>query len=128
MKPADSHRLFETLLARAMTATDPVRALDEASRDRRLPHSLRSSLKRVDRDGVRMAALLVARLRFERLLRGSPEAEEWFERDPASFADAFRRYHAEVAPSAFFPSAEARLFREWRSTTIESPGDFGRRA
>jgi hypothetical protein len=53
----------------------------------------------------------VARLRFERLLRGSPEADAWFERDAAGFTEAFRRYHAGTPPTAFFPGHEARLFR-----------------
>jgi len=69
-----------------------------------------------DADGVRISALLVARLRFERLLRGSPDAEAWFDRDPADFARAFRRYHAAVAPRAFFPVGEAALFAAWRRT------------
>jgi hypothetical protein len=104
---------YEEAVARAMTARDPVEALREAGRDPALPIGLRRALLAADPDGVRMAALLVARLRFERLLRGCPEAEAWFDRDPADFSDAFRRYHAEVPPSAFFPPAEARLFRRW---------------
>jgi hypothetical protein len=68
-----------------------------------------------------MAAILVVRLRFERLLRGSPVAEEWFERDPESFAEAFRRYHAEVPPRAFFPADEAALFRAWRDRRAAPP-------
>jgi len=67
-----------------------------------------------------LAALLVARLRFERLLRGSPQAEAWFDADPEAFAAAFKRYHAEVPPAAFFPQAEARLFRQWVGSRVES--------
>jgi hypothetical protein len=96
-----------------MTAPDPVEALRRASRDTRLPSPMRRALREASADGVRMAALLVAKLRFERLLRGSPEAEDWFERDPAGFSAAFRRYHEAVAPSAFFPPVEARLFHAW---------------
>ena len=94
-------REYETRLAAAMRADDPVAAM-------------RAIHPAVDGDGVQMAALLIARLRFERLLRGSPAAESWFDRDPADFARAFRRYHAEVAPSAFFPADEAALFAAWR--------------
>ncbi|WP_437983851.1 hypothetical protein [Sorangium sp. So ce117] len=104
-------------MARAMTAEDPVAALRAAAEDPALPPALRKALLGADEDGVRMSALLVARLRFERLLRGSPEAEAWFDRDPADFSAAFRRYHAEVPPTAFFPPGEARLFRCW----IEAP-------
>ncbi|MFT3772336.1 MAG: hypothetical protein QM820_43630 [Minicystis sp.] len=113
MTPAAAHARFEEVVVKALAAPDPAAALAKAARDRRLPADLRRALGAASADGVRMAALLVARLRFERLLRGSPEAEAWFERDPEGFADAFRRYHAEVPPEAFFPPAEARLFRRW---------------
>jgi hypothetical protein len=113
--PREAHERFEAIVARAMTAADPVASLRRAARDRRLPPGLRKMLLAAGGDGVRIAALLVARLRFERLLRGSPEAEAWFDADAAGFADAFRRYHAEVPPSAFFPPAEALLFAAWRA-------------
>ena len=67
----------------------------------------------VDEDGLRISALLVVRLRFERVLHGSPMGGEWFERDGADFAAAFKRYHAEVPPTAGSPTAEARLFEAW---------------
>jgi hypothetical protein len=100
-------REYETRLAAAMRADDPVAAV-------------RALHPGADADGVQMTALLVARLRFERLLRGSPDAEAWFDRDPADFAGAFRRYHAEVAPSAFFPADEAALFVAWRRRATPS--------
>ena len=110
---ARAHARYEALVARAMTAEDPVAALRAAAEDPALPPALRRALLGADEDGVRISALLVARLRFERLLRGSPEAEAWFDRDPAEFSAAFRRYHAEVPPTAYFPPGEARLFRRW---------------
>ena len=73
------------------------------------------SLGEVDADGARLAAVLVARLRFERLVQGSNGARTWFERDPRGFATAFRRYQAAVPPTAVFPSEEARLFAAWRA-------------
>ena len=91
--PAD----WERQLAAAMRADDPVAAV-------------RALHPEADADGVRLAALLVARLRFERLLRGAPAAGAWFARDPAGFARFFRRYHAAVPPRAFFPADEAALF------------------
>lgn len=94
-------RDYERHLAAAMRARDPVAAV-------------RALHPEVDADGVRLTALLVARLRFERLLRGSPEAEAWFDRDAEEFTRAFRRYHVEVAPRAFFPADEAALWRAWR--------------
>lgn len=96
MKLAD----YERKLAAAMRADDPVTAV-------------RAIFPDADADGVQLAALIVARLRFERLLRGSPEAGAWFERDAAGFARAFRRYHATVAPRAFFPADEAAAFADF---------------
>ncbi|WP_437938133.1 hypothetical protein [Sorangium sp. So ce341] len=122
---AQAHARYEELVARAMTAEDPVAALRAAAGDPALPPALRRALNGVDEDGVRMSALLVARLRFERLLRGSPEAEAWFDREPAAFSAAFRRYHAEVPPTAFFPPGEARLFRRWIEAQAAAQGDPG---
>lgn len=110
---ARAHAALERLLARAMVAEDPVAVLQRASRSRSLPGELRELLAEVDADGVRLTALLVARLRFERLLRGSPEAEALFEADPQAFAELFRRYHARTPLTAFFPQAEAELFRRF---------------
>jgi hypothetical protein len=98
---------YERRLAAAMRAADPVAAV-------------RALHPGVDADGVRLTALLVARLRFERLLRGSPEAEAWFDGDPAGFARAFRRYHAEVPPRAFFPAEEAALFAAWQARATQT--------
>ena len=92
---------YEKQLARAMRARDPAAAV-------------RAIHPGVDADGVRMTALLVARLRFERLMRGSREAEDWYESDAAAFTEAFRRYPSEVPPTAFFPRGEAELFAAWR--------------
>jgi hypothetical protein len=107
---------FERVLAEAMQADDPAQALRAASRDRALDARTRGLLGQIDPDGARLAALLVARLRFERLMRGSPEAELWFDTAPEEFAQAFRRYHREVPPTAFFPPGEAALFRAWRES------------
>lgn len=108
---ARAHAALERLLARAMVAADPVAVLQRAARNRRLPGELRELLATVDADGLRLTALLVARLRFERLLRGSPEAEALFEANPQRFAELFRRYHERTPLTAFFPQAEAELFR-----------------
>ena len=66
-------------------------------------------------DGLCVAALRVAQLRLARLLRGSPPAEDWLARDAPAFTRAFRRYHAEVPPTAFFPAGEARLWDAFRA-------------
>jgi hypothetical protein len=102
-------RRYERVIARVLLAADPVAALAEATRRTR-DAALREQLRAVDADGLRLSALLVARLRFERLVRGSGAAAAWFDRDPAGFAAYFRAYHAEVPPRAFTPAAEAADF------------------
>lgn len=103
---------WERVLADAMRAADPVAAVRAASEEDRRPASLRRALMHALRNeaGLRMAALLVAKLRFERLVRGSREAAELFDRQPRAFAEVFRRYHAETPARATFPAAEARDF------------------
>lgn len=61
--------------------------------------------------GLELAALLIARLRFERLQHGDDDARAHFDRDPAGFTARFRRYHHAVAPTAAFPQDEAALYR-----------------
>jgi len=69
-----------------------------------------AKIAEISSDGFDLAGLLVARLRFERLMQGSDAASRWFDADPAGFAAAFRRYHAATPASAFFPADEAALF------------------
>jgi hypothetical protein len=104
---------FELRLADILRAPDPATALRAAAKDPTVARWQRRAFARADPDGVRLSALLVARLRFERLLRGCPEAEASFARDQAAFSAAFRRYHTDVPPTAFFPQAEAALYRQW---------------
>lgn len=96
-------RAQERRLARALRSPDPLAALaDEPGR------------ASIDPDGLRLAALFIARLRFERLQHGDLEAAAHFDRDPADFSRVFRRYHAEVPPTAAFPQDEAAHYRRWR--------------
>ncbi|MGE0788224.1 MAG: DUF692 family multinuclear iron-containing protein [Sandaracinaceae bacterium] len=88
-------------IATALRTTDPTSALSALG------------LTSFPDDGVRIAGLLAARLRFERLMRGDEGLEAWFDRDPAGFSEAFRAYHREVPARAFFPPDEARLFARW---------------
>lgn len=64
-------------------------------------------------DGVRVAALLVAKLRFQRLTNASPMANEWLAVDPKGFVAAFREYQKSVASGALDPWGEAELFERW---------------
>ncbi len=91
--------------ARALLAADPVAAV----------HQL---VDHVDNDdGVRTAALLIAKLRFERLLNGDAPDHDGrtvlgeFSADPGAFAAKFRRYHRAVEPTAWNPLDEGRLWR-----------------
>lgn len=106
---------LESLVAAALRAGDPASALESAADDPALSDELRNALRAASPAGVRIAALLVARLRFERLMQGSREAGAWFERDPAAFTEAFRRYHDEVAPCGIQPGDEGAAFLLWAS-------------
>ena len=112
---------LEAAVARAMVQPDPASALAAAAEDEQLPAELRDALRAADPDGVRIAALIVVRLRFERTLHGSQLAGEWFERDAAAFAAAFKRYHAEVPSSASLPTGEGRLFEAWHERQGDAP-------
>lgn len=118
---ARAQEILERWLVRAMASPDPAAVLVRGARDRRLPAELRRRLLKADADGVRLSALLVARLRFERLLNGSTAAAAWFEAEPADFAAAFRRYHEEVPLTAFFPPEEAAAFAGWCTTAAVPP-------
>ena len=87
--------------ARALLAPDPVSAVQRHFSD-------------VDVDGVRSAGLLIAKLRFERLMNGDRDVVDAFTADPAAFVARFKRYHHEVLPTAFHPVDEAQLFRAFQ--------------
>ncbi len=71
----------------------------------------------VHSDGLRIATLLVAKLRFERLQHGSMLARRWWDRDPKGFSRAFRDYHRDTPMLAHEPRAEAHHFAAWASRT-----------
>lgn len=100
-------------MADALRAEDPVAAIRGLGEAPGLDATLRASLLAADADGLRLTALLVAKLRFERVIRGSSAAGAWFDRDAPAFSAAFRRYHAAVPPSEPFPAAEAKSFLTW---------------
>ena len=104
---------LERVMASALRAADPEATLAELAGDPSLGGELRLRLAAIGGDGLRLAALLVARLRFERLVQGSPAASRWFDEEPSGFARAFRRYHGGVPATAHFPADEALLFGAW---------------
>ena len=106
-------RVLEEVLAEAFAGDDPLRILREARSTGRLDERFASALDQVDADGVELSGLLVAKLRFERLVQGSGFVREWFERDPQGFTDAFKRYRRAEPPLETFPGGEGRRFEEW---------------
>lgn len=104
---------IERVLADALTSADPWSAFVQAREEASLAPEVRARLAHVDEDGLRIAGLLVAKLRFERIMNGSRLGADWFERDPAAFTEAFRRYHTSVAPTELMPGLEGRRFETW---------------
>ncbi len=116
LDPDEDQRRFEhyeARLADALCARDPGAAFAELRADPVVGAWLGNGLDFAREDGFRIAALLVARLRFERLLHGSREAGDAFHADARAFTDRFRRYHASVAPIATTPTEEAAQFEAW---------------
>ncbi|MCC7541892.1 MAG: DUF692 family protein, partial [Deltaproteobacteria bacterium] len=110
---------IESMLARLLLDADPVAALARARRADDTPDGARPMLDAIDADGLAMSALLVARLRFERVTNGSSRALRAFEADPARFAETFRRYHRDVPPRVFSVQEEGRAFDRFLGAQIE---------
>ena len=105
----------------ALGASDPIGRLRRESS--RLSPEDRERVERIDVDGFRLTALLVAKLRFERICRGDRSMEAWFHRDPQGFTRAYRAYASEVPPTAFFPQREAADFRRFCESAGLIPTD-----
>lgn len=97
-------------LAAALRQRDPAAELRAIAADESLPADLRLALAGASADGVAISALLVAKLRFNRLIQSSRFAGDWFERDTESFARAFRRWHESTPPGTASPATDARSF------------------
>ncbi|HTF88406.1 MAG TPA: hypothetical protein VK843_08355 [Planctomycetota bacterium] len=106
---------LERVLADALTSADPAQFVQRAAQDPRNAAATRAALQSIDLDGLRISALIVVKLRFERLLQGSQNAADWFETDPRGFAAAFKRYHLEIAQRAATPVEEAAKFEVWHA-------------
>jgi len=104
---------YERAVARALRSPDPAAAWAAATEDPAVPEEARAAMRAASADGVRVAALLIVRLRFERLMRGSDAAGDLFEKAPRLFTDAFKAYHAAVPPTGLLAQDEARQFEEW---------------
>lgn len=100
----DSADIDDAAWAQAFFARDPVAAVAALGVD---------VASVGQQGGVRTAALLVAKLRFERLLNASTDVAADFDDDPAAFAERFRTYHHEVKPTGWHPGAELALWQAW---------------
>lgn len=111
MPAADRDDLMrlQAVLGGLLRARDPSAALAAA----RAAADADPRLASVDVGGLHIAALLVAKLRFQRLLSASREAADWFERDGRGFTEAFRAYHTSVPAKALDPWGEADAFARW---------------
>ncbi len=104
---------FERAYGAALCERDPVAAFTRLAETSACPPDLRTALSAADPDGVRLTALLIAKLRFQRVLNGSGDAARWFMRDGPGFAAAFLGYHRRELPTNHGPAREARNFQAW---------------
>ncbi len=84
---------WEVHLGPLLRARDPA-AARAALLGEGLPIELAEAVRALDPDGLRVLGLLVARLRYDRLLQRSQKQRAAFEADPAGWTDAFRDWHA----------------------------------
>lgn len=101
-------------LVAILSAPDPHAAWEAACVDPALRAEVRDQLARLDPDALRLQALLVAKLRFERLV-ADPELALEFDADPEGFTARFRRYAAAVVPRSPYPEHEVRAFRTFEA-------------
>jgi hypothetical protein len=107
----------QRILVDAVHSDDPVarvRTLVDAAPAGALSEDERAWLLAVDADGLRVASLVVRKLRFERAVRGDRALGAEFEAAPERVVAAWRRYERAVPPSAEDASDEAAAFRAWR--------------
>jgi hypothetical protein len=102
---------LQRVLQAALASDTPLETLRDAARG--LPAEAQAIVASIDPDGFVVSSLLVRKLRFERICRGDILLEQWFEREPARFTEAFRVYNREVPPREFFPQPEAAAFRDF---------------
>jgi hypothetical protein len=101
---------LEEALVRVLTAEAPIEALHAELASTKTRPAVRAWLQQCGEAGVRVAALLVAQLRFGRLIQGSDDVARFFDEDPAGFAQAFRSFHGTTPACCFFPVGDARAF------------------
>jgi hypothetical protein len=104
---------LERILVLSLHAERPAERLAElvAAAGDRLDADERARLAAIDADGLRVASLVVRKLRFERVLAGDADLRARCDADPAAFTETLRRYAVSVPPTFDFPAEEARAFR-----------------
>lgn len=99
----------------ALGSADPAAALERGREAAGLGPGARAALAQADPDGLRLAGLLVKKLRLERLLAGDPALRQAFRADPPGFTARVRRYDAAVPPTTTWPAEEAAAFRAFEA-------------
>jgi hypothetical protein len=109
--------VLEEIVVRALHAPDPPAALREeaARRAGELTERERAMLAAVDPDGFRLTALIVKKLRFQRILRGDVGRQAEFDADPEGFSRRFSDYLRQVPPEHLFARDEKIAFAKWRA-------------
>ncbi len=105
--------VLQRLLLDALLADDPPATLRESLATADLNADVRQMLAGIDETGLRLASLLIGRLRFERLTGADAALASAFRTDPAEFVRQFAAYHRDVPPTAYFPAEETEAFRRW---------------
>ena len=115
---------FEEAVAAAFRNADPTAAFRAIENDVELPASLREAARTPQSRGIEISALLIIRLRFERLIQTSSRASAWYDSQPREFTQTFRDYHRSVPSSTEFGMREARDFDTWCCANARWPTDL----
>lgn len=92
MKPPPT---WEEALGPMVRAADPGAARARLLETGELPPDVAEAVAALDPTGLRVLGLLVARLRFDRLMLRSPAQRARYAADPEGWSGAFRSWHAE---------------------------------
>lgn len=104
---------LQNILAQSLYHPDSQKKLVELSVSADLTQEERLLLARVQPRGLRLTHLLLMNLRFERVLKGRPDLESWFESDPKGFVEVFRKYNESAPPTVLFAGQEAKQFSKF---------------
>ncbi len=104
---------LQNILAQALYHPDSQQNLTELMLSADLTQEERNLLSRAQPRGLKLTHLLLMNLRFERVLRGCPALEDWFESDPKGFVDIFRKYNMSSPPETLFAVQEGKVFLDF---------------